>query len=171
MIRLNTPLTEEKIAGLKVGDQVLISGTLYSARDAAHKKLTEAAAKGGSLPFDIDGSVIYYAGPCPDKPGLVMNSCGPTTSYRMDDYAPVLYGLGQRAAIGKGRIGAKVIAAMKKRGGVYFIATGGAGALLSKCMVKKEIVAYPELMAEAVRKIEVVDMPLIVGAVGGESLV
>ena len=140
-----------------------MSGVVYTARDAAHKRLCQAIDRGERLPFALKGAVIYYAGPCPAKPGQVMNSCGPTTSGRMDKYAPALYGQGQKAAIGKGQIGGQVVEAMKEHTGVYFIATGGAGALISKCMTSAEIVAYADLGAEAIRRVTVENLPLIVG--------
>ena len=161
--KLTIPFQEEEINALRAGDVVFVSGDIYTARDAAHKRLCEAMERGESLPFELSGAVIYYAGPCPAKPGQVMNSCGPTTSGRMDKYAPLLYDMGQKAAIGKGKIGEQVIEAMKRNKGVYFIATGGAGALISKCMTAAEAVAYEDLGAEAVRRITVENLPLIVG--------
>lgn len=161
--RIQIPARKEELKALRAGDVVLLSGVLYTARDAAHKKLCQMLDKGEALPFPIEGAVIYYAGPCPSKPGQVMNSCGPTTSGRMDAYAPRLYQKGMQGAVGKGKLGKEVIDAMVHYGGVYFLATGGAGALISKCIKRAEVVAFPELGAEAVRRIEVVDFPVIVG--------
>lgn len=163
MIHLKLPFTKEEALALHAGDAVFLSGTIYTARDAAHKRLVELIHAGAPLPFPLKGAVIYYAGPCPPKPGQVMNSCGPTTSGRMDRYAPELYALGAAGAIGKGKLGAEVRRAMGEAGAVYFIATGGAGALISRCVTEAEVVAFPELGAEAIRRIEVRDMPVIVG--------
>lgn len=161
-IKINTPLTEEVIRSLKVGDKVLLSGVIYSARDAAHGRLIELLNQGRDIPIDVANQVIYYVGPTPEKPGQVIGSAGPTTSYRMDSYAPTLLELGLKAMIGKGARSEEVIKSIVNNKAVYFGATGGAGALLSKCIVKSEIVAYSELGAEAIRKMEVKDMPLVV---------
>ena len=160
--RITAPLTLETVKDLKAGDSVLISGVIYTARDAAHKRLCELAAEGKPLPFDVETSVIYYVGPTPAKPGQVIGSAGPTTSYRMDAYSPTLIKLGQRGMLGKGKRGPEVVEAMKENGAVYFGAIGGAGALLAKCIKKAEIVAYEDLGAEALRRLEVEDLPAFV---------
>ena len=161
-IRLTTPLTEEQVRNLKAGDNVLISGTIYTGRDAAHKRMVEALDKGEALPFDPNGQVIYYVGPTPTKPGHAIGSCGPTSSYRMDPFAPRLLDLGLRGMIGKGKRNDKVIDSMKKNGAVYFGAIGGAAALISKSVVKCDIIAYEDLGPEAVRRLEIKDFPAIV---------
>lgn len=160
--RISTPLTDEKVLGLKAGDSILLSGTIYSARDAAHKRLIELLASGKELPLNIDGEIIYYVGPSPAKPGEVIGSAGPTTSYRMDPYAPKLLDLGLKGMIGKGARNEEVIEAIKRNKSIYFGAIGGAAALIGKSIVKSEIIAYEDLGAEAIRKLEVVDLPLIV---------
>ena len=160
-IKLHTSEVE-KIKNLKAGDMILLSGVIYTARDAAHKRLTEALARGEELPLDIQDAIIYYAGPTPPKPGEVIGSCGPTTSYRMDKYAPILLDEGQLGMIGKGLRNQDVIDAMKRNQGVYFGAIGGAGALISKSVKKAEVIAYEDLGAEAIRKLYVEDMPLVV---------
>jgi len=160
--KITPPLTDETVADLKTGDNVLISGTVYTARDAAHKRLVELVEKGDKLPFDIKGQIIYFVGPTPAKPGQPIGSAGPTTSYRMNAYTPTLIAAGQKGMIGKGEMGADVVAAMKKHKAVYFAAVGGAGALISKSIVAAEVVAYDDLGAEAVRKLEVKDFPVIV---------
>jgi fumarate hydratase subunit beta len=161
-IKLETPLTEDKILNLKVGDSVLLSGIIYSARDAAHKRLIDLLNEGGELPLNIKDETIYYVGPSPAKPGMVIGSAGPTTSYRMDSYAPTLMDLGLRGMIGKGARNEEVIDAIKRNKAVYFGAIGGAAALIAKSIVKSEIIAYEDLGAEAIRKMEVKDMPLVV---------
>lgn len=161
-IRIETPLTEEKARALKSGDSVLLSGTIYTARDAAHKRIVEAMEAGKPLPFDPKNAVVYYVGPTPAKPGQAIGSAGPTTSYRMDAYSPALIARGQRGMIGKGKRGPAVVEAMKQHGAVYFGAIGGAGALLSKCVRTAEVIAYDDLGAEAVRRLTVEDMPLTV---------
>jgi fumarate hydratase subunit beta len=161
-IRITTPLTEEVVEKLRIGDKVLISGVIYTGRDAAHKRLTDLVSGGESLPFDIAGQILYYVGPTPPKPGLAIGSAGPTTSYRMDSYAPVLIAKGLKGMIGKGIRGKEVIEAMKKFKAIYFAATGGAGALLSKRIKKAEVVAYEDLGPEAIRRLEVKDFPVIV---------
>jgi fumarate hydratase subunit beta len=161
-IRINTPLKEEVISKLKAGDKVLLSGTIYSARDAAHGRLIELLNQGRDIPINVENQVIYYVGPTPEKPGQIIGSAGPTTSYRMDSYAPRLLDLGLKAMIGKGARNEDVIKSIINNKAVYFGATGGAGALISKCIVKSEIVAYSDLGAEAIRKMEVKDMPLVV---------
>ncbi len=161
-IKINTPLTREKVRELKAGDSCLISGVIYTARDAAHKRLCELIAQNKPLPLDVKNSIVYFVGPTPAKPGEAIGSAGPTTSYRMDAYSPDLIELGQTGMIGKGKRGPKVIDAMKKHGAVYFGAIGGCGALLSKCIKKAEVVAYDDLGAEAIRKLEVEDFPVVV---------
>ncbi len=159
---ITTPITEKVTADLKSGDYVYITGTVYVARDAAHKRMIEALEKKESLPIDIKDAAVYYMGPSPAREGNVIGSAGPTTASRMDKYAPVLLDLGQKAMIGKGKRSREVIDAMIRNKAVYFAAVGGAGALLSKCITKSEIVCYEDLGAEAVRKIEVLNFPAIV---------
>ena len=161
-VKITTPLTHEMAQSLKAGDSCLISGTIYTARDAAHKRLCELVAAGKELPFDVKDSIIYFVGPTPAKPGQAIGSAGPTTSYRMDAYSPILIRQGLTGMIGKGKRGAEVVQAMKNCGAVYFGAIGGCGALLSKCIKKAEIVAYEDLGAEAIRRLEVEDFPAIV---------
>lgn len=161
-IKLEAPITKEKLADLKAGDRVLLTGTVYTARDQAHKRMTEAVKEGRELPFDIAGSIIYYVGPSPAPPGRPIGSAGPTTSYRMDPYAPTLLDLGQAAMIGKGPRNEEVKAAIIRNGAVYFAAIGGAAALISKSVKSAEVIAFDDLGAEAVRRLEVEDMPLIV---------
>lgn len=160
--RITTPLADEVVRGLKMGDEVSITGVIYSARDAAHKRLVELIEKGEDLPFDLRGSVIYFVGPAPAKPGHAVGSAGPTTSYRMDPYSPALIEKGLKGMIGKGGRSDEVKKAMVKHGAVYFAAIGGAGALMSKSIVKADVIAYPELGAEAIRRMEVRDFPAIV---------
>ena len=160
--RIQAPLTESVARSLKSGDSVLLSGTVYTARDAAHKRIVEAMAAGQPLPFDPQDAVIYYVGPTPAKPGQAIGSAGPTTSYRMDAYSPALIARGQRGMIGKGARLPEVVEAMKKYSGVYFGAIGGAGALLAKCIKSAELIAYEDLGAEALRKLYVEEMPLVV---------
>jgi fumarate hydratase subunit beta len=147
---------------LSIGDKVLLSGVLYTGRDAAHKRLFDLIAEGKELPIDIQGQVIYYVGPTPAKPGKPIGSAGPTTSYRMDSFAPKLIELGLKGMIGKGNRSQAVIDAMKQHKAVYFGATGGAGALIAKKIKKAEIVAYPDLGPEAIRRLEVEDFPVTV---------
>lgn len=161
-IRIETPLTLNKVSKLKAGDNVLISGVIYTARDAAHKKMIEALARGEVLPFDVQEQIIYFVGPTPAKEGKVIGSAGPTTSGRMDAYSPTLIAQGLTGMIGKGLRSPEVIEAMKEHGAVYFGAIGGAGALISKCIVSAEVIAYPELGPEAVRRLVVQDFPAIV---------
>lgn len=161
-VRITTPLTEEKSKRLKAGDTVLLSGIIYTGRDAAHKRLIELLDKGEELPLSIKDEIIYYVGPSPAKPGQVIGSAGPTTSYRMDPYAPRLLDLGLRGMIGKGARSKEVIEAIIRNKGVYFGAIGGAAALIGKSIAKSEIIAYEDLGAEAIRQIEVKDMPLVV---------
>jgi len=162
--RITAPLTKETIAGLRAGDGVLLSGVIYTARDAAHKKLVELLKEGTDLPFDLEGQVIYYVGPTPAPPGYPIGSAGPTTSGRMDSYTPLLIEHGLRGMIGKGPRSGAVLDAVKKFGAVYFAATGGAAALIARSIKKAEVVAYPELGAEAIRKLEIQDFPCIVAA-------
>lgn len=161
-IKIQTPLTVKDARELKAGDSCLISGVIYTARDAAHKRLCDLVDKGEELPFDIKDSIIYFVGPTPAKPGEAIGSAGPTTSYRMDAYSPTLIAKGLTGMIGKGKRGPEVVSAMKEHGAVYFGAIGGCGALLSNCIKKAEIVAYEDLGAEAIRRLEVVDFPAIV---------
>ena len=161
-IRLTTPLSTQDVEKLNIGDKVLLSGVLYTGRDAAHKRLFELIADGKELPIDIQGQVIYYVGPTPAKPGKPIGSAGPTTSYRMDSFAPKLIELGLKGMIGKGNRSQPVIDAMKKHKAVYFGATGGAGALIAKRIKNAEIVAYPDLGPEAIRRLEVEDFPVTV---------
>ena len=160
--RITLPLTEELARSLKAGDQVLLTGTIYTSRDAGHKRMCESLAKGEPLPFDPQDATIYYVGPTPAKPGQVIGSAGPTTSGRMDAYAPTMMRVGARGMIGKGARLPEVVEAMKEHSGVYFGAIGGAGALLAKCIKKCELIAYEDLGAEALRKLWVEDMPLVV---------
>ena len=162
MKRIHAPMTREEARALRSGENVLISGIIYTARDAAHKRLCELAAKGEPLPLDIKDAIIYFVGPTPAKPGQAIGSAGPTTSYRMDAYSPTLIALGQTGMIGKGKRSPEVIEAMKQHGAVYFGAIGGCGALLSKCIRKAEVIAYPDLGAEAIRRLEVEDLPAVV---------
>jgi fumarate hydratase subunit beta len=161
-IRLTTPLTTEDVEKLHIGDKVLLSGVVFTGRDAAHKRLLELLTEGKELPIDVKGQVIYYVGPTPAKPGKPIGSAGPTTSYRMDLYSPRLIELGLKGMIGKGNRSQGVIDAMKRYKAVYFGATGGAGALLAKRIRKAEIIAYPDLGPEAIRKLEVEDFPVTV---------
>ncbi|MBQ7060709.1 MAG: Fe-S-containing hydro-lyase [Clostridia bacterium] len=159
--RIQLPITRESVREIRSGDACLLSGVIYTARDAAHKRLVELVEKGEPLPFDIKDATIYYVGPTPAKPGRVIGSAGPTTSYRMDAYSPTLIAQGETGMIGKGKRGPEVVEAMKKYGAVYFAAIGGAGALLSSCIKKAEIVCYEDLGAEAVRRLEVEDLPVV----------
>ena len=159
---ISTPITKDVVKGLKAGDSVEITGTIYTARDAAHKRMLENLKKGIELPIDLKDAAIYFAGPAPAKPGEPIGSVGPTTSYRMDAYAPTMLSVGARGMIGKGARSKEVIDAMEKYSGVYFGAIGGAGALLAKCIKSAEIVDYEDLGAEALRKLYVEDMPLVV---------
>lgn len=161
-ISLQTPLSAQDAARLRAGDSVLLSGTVYSARDAAHKRMCELLDAGQPLPFPVEGSVIYYMGPSPALPGMPIGAAGPTTSYRMDAYAPRLISLGSRGMIGKGKRSGEVIEAMKRSGAVYFGAVGGAGALLSKCIRSCDVVAWPDLGAEALCRLEIVVFPAVV---------
>ena len=161
-ISITCPMTHEWAKTLRAGDSCLLSGVIYTARDAAHKRLCELLEEGEELPIDLKDSVIYFVGPTPEKPGQIIGSAGPTTSYRMDAYSPRLIALGQTGMIGKGKRGPEVIEAMKQHGAVYFGAIGGCGALLSKCILESEVVAYPDLGAEAIRRLVVKDFPVVV---------
>ena len=161
-VKLTTPLTREKVAQLKSGDSCLISGVIYTARDAAHKRLCELVEAGKELPLDVKDAIIYFVGPTPAKPGQAIGSAGPTTSYRMDAYSPTMIAQGQTGMIGKGKRSEEVVNAMKEHGAVYFGAIGGCGALLSNCIKTAEVIAYDDLGAEAIRRLEVVDFPVIV---------
>lgn len=161
---IKAPITKEVSRTLRAGDYVYITGTIYTARDAAHKRMDEALAKGEPLPLDIEDQVIYYMGPSPAREGRPIGSAGPTTASRMDKYAPKLLDLGQTAMIGKGKRSKEVLEAVKRNGAVYFAAIGGAGALLAKCIKSSEVIAYDDLGAEAIRKLEVEDFPVIVVA-------
>lgn len=160
--RITTPLTEDKVKDLKAGDSVLITGTIYTARDAAHKRLVELLDKGEELPIDVKDAIIYYVGPTPAKPGRALGSAGPTTSYRMDPYSAKLLDRGLKGMIGKGLRGEEVVESIIKNKAVYFAAIGGAAALIGKSIEQAELVAYEDLGAEAIRKLEVVDLPVVV---------
>jgi fumarate hydratase subunit beta len=161
-IPINTPLTDEILENLKTGDRVLISGVIYSARDEAHKRMVELIGKGRKLPFEIKGQIIYYVGPTPPKPGMAVGSAGPTSGYRMDPYTPALLAKGLKGMIGKGVRSQEVKAAIVRHRAVYFAATGGAGALISRTIRKADIVAYEDLGTEAIRRMQVEDFPAIV---------
>jgi fumarate hydratase subunit beta len=160
--RITTPMTEEAIKDLKAGDSVLISGVIYTARDAAHKRLIELLDKGEKLPIDVKGEAIYYVGPTPAKPGMVIGSAGPTTSYRMDAYTPQLLDLGLKGMIGKGLRSKEVVESIIKNKAVYFGAIGGAAALIAKAVKRSEIIAYEDLGSEAIRRLEVEELPVVV---------
>mgnify|MGYP001302999172 FL=1 len=162
VIKITTPLSDEVVDSLKSGDQVSIKGILYTARDAAHKRLIDLLDHGDELPFDIKGQIIYYVGPTPAKPGAIIGSAGPTTSYRMDTYAPRLMEVGMKGMIGKGNRTQNVIDAMVKYKSIYFAAIGGAGALVARSIKKVEIIAYEDLGPEAIRKMEVEDFQAVV---------
>ncbi len=159
---LTMPLTKADLIDLRSGDVVNLSGVIYACRDSAHKRMIQALDEGTPLPFDLEGQAIYYMGPSPTPEGKVIGSCGPTTASRMDAYAPRLYSLGLAATIGKGKRSQAVCDAMQIYKSVYLLATGGAGALLSKCIKEMEVIAYPELGPEAVRKLTIENMPLLV---------
>lgn len=161
-ISVKAPLSRETARNLRAGDSCLLTGTIYTARDAAHKRLCALIEQGKELPIDLKDSVIYFVGPTPERPGEVIGSAGPTTSYRMDAYSPMLIARGHTGMIGKGKRGGEVIAAMKEYGAVYFAATGGCGVLLSQCIKSKEPVAYEDLGAEAICRLEVKDFPVTV---------
>ena len=162
MKELTLPLTKEQIKNLHAGDSVLISGTILTARDCAHKRITEYISEGKPLPFELKGAMIYYAGPCPAKPGMASGSCGPTTSARMDSFAPTLLDLGLSGMIGKGEMCEEVANALKRNTAVYFAAIGGAGALYGSAIKKSECIAFPDLLSEAVYRLEVEKIPAVV---------
>ncbi len=162
--KINLPITEEIASSLKAGDYVYLTGEMYVARDAAHKRLFELMNEGKELPIDLNDSTIYYMGPSPARPGRVIGSAGPTTASRMDKYAPTFLDKGQKCMIGKGKRTQEVRDAIVRNHAVYLASVGGAGALLSKCIVESEVVAYEDLGAEAIRRIKVVDFPAIVVA-------
>ena len=161
-VKITAPLSREDAKALRAGDSCLISGVIYTARDAAHKRLCDLVAAGKELPLDIKDAIIYFVGPTPAKPGQAIGSAGPTTSYRMDAYSPTLIALGQTGMIGKGKRDHTVVQAMMEHGCVYFGAIGGCGALLSKCIKKAEVVAYPDLGPEAVHRLEIENFPVVV---------
>ncbi|HTW90975.1 MAG TPA: Fe-S-containing hydro-lyase [bacterium] len=160
--KITAPLTPETVKDLRAGDSVLISGTIYTGRDLAHKRLTDSLKAGEKLPFELTGAVIYYVGPSPAKPGQVIGSAGPTTSYRMDAYSPLLMEKGLRGMIGKGNRTQPVLDAMRKYGAVYFAAVGGAAALIARTIKEARVIAYEDLGPEAVRELKVEDFPAIV---------
>ncbi|MCR4807909.1 MAG: Fe-S-containing hydro-lyase [Lachnospiraceae bacterium] len=160
--KITAPLDEDSVKGLKAGDYVYITGTIYTARDAAHKRMYEALERGEALPFDIKGNIIYYMGPSPAREGRPIGSAGPTTATRMDKYTPALLDLGLKGMIGKGKRRQEVKDSMVKNGAVYFAAVGGAGAILSKCIIESEVIAYDDLGTEAIRKLYVENFPVIV---------
>ena len=159
---IKAPIDDEVVNSLKAGDYVYITGTIYTARDAAHKRMYEAINNGESIPFELKNNIIYYLGPSPAREGQVIGSAGPTTSSRMDKYTPLLLEHGLKGMIGKGKRSNEVIKSMHKNNAVYFVAIGGAGALLSKCIKKAEVIAYDDLGTEAIRKLEVENLPTIV---------
>lgn len=160
--KFDLPVSQAELEKLKAGDRVILSGVIYTARDAAHKRLTELMAQGGELPLELEGTAIYYAGPTPEKPGEVIGSAGPTTSGRMDPYAPILLDAGLKMMIGKGNRSKEVLDAIVRNHAVYFAAMGGAGALMGSCVDKVDIVCYEDLGCEAIRRLEVKNMPLTV---------
>jgi len=160
--RIETPVNDDAVRALRAGEAVLLSGVLYTARDAAHQRIVAALEAGAALPFELAGQAIYYCGPAPTPPGRAIGSAGPTSSYRMDPYAPLLYSKGLKASIGKGDRDVSVREACREFGGAYLVAVGGAGALLADCVTEAEVVAYAALGPEAVRRLVVRDLPLIV---------
>ncbi len=171
MKRVVLPLTKEVKESLGPGDAVLLTGRIYTARDAAHARMDAALNRGEPLPFDLKDACVYYTGPCPARPGQVIGSCGPTTSKRMNAYAPRLYGEGLGSVIGKGQVSEEVRAAVRKNKAVYFVATGGLGALIAKTVHSARVIAYPELLSEAVYELMVEDMPAYVAINSkGESI-
>lgn len=159
---IRVPLSDEDTSSLRAGDYIYLTGTLYTARDAAHKRMYEALEKGEQLPLDVKNNVIYYMGPSPARPGKAIGSAGPTTASRMDKYAPLLLDMGLKGMIGKGKRTQEVKEAVVRNGAVYFAAVGGAGALLSRSVISSEVIAYGDLGTEAIRKLEVADFPVIV---------
>jgi fumarate hydratase subunit beta len=164
MKKITLPCSKEQFTELRAGDEVLLSGTIFTARDAAHARMKEMLKRGDKLPINIEKSVIYYAGACPAKPGQIIGSCGPTTSKRMDGYSPQLFDMGLLATIGKGPVSKGVRDALKRNNAVYFCAVGGAGALIAKCVTQCDVIAFDDLGPEAIKKLEIKDMPVIVGA-------
>ena len=162
MIKITTPLLKEDVKTLKAGDQVMISGYVYTSRDAGHKRMVDQLAEGIPLPFDVKNAIVYYVGPSPAKPGKVIGSAGPTTSYRMDPYAPILIKEGLTGMIGKGNRSEDVISSMVEHGAVYFAAVGGAAALIANSIIEAEVLAYEDLGPEALRRLTVKDFPCIV---------
>ncbi len=162
MTRLTTPLTDSDVEGLRIGQKILLNGVIYTGRDAAHRRLMDLILQGQPLPFDLRGQVIYYVGPSPARPGRPIGSAGPTTSYRMDPYAPKLMEMGLKGMIGKGKRAKEVVEAMVKFRAVYFGATGGAGALLARSILSAQVIAYEDLGPEAIRRLEVRDFPVMV---------
>lgn len=162
VMKLNPPLKDEDIKNLRSGQKAIITGYIYTARDAAHKKMVELLEKNESLPFDPEGQIIYFVGPTPARPGQIIGSAGPTTSGRMNKYSPAILKAGLKGMIGKGEMGPEVVKALQEYKGAYFVATGGAGALISKKISEAEIVAYDELGPEAIRRLKVTDFPVIV---------
>ncbi|MFV0380231.1 MAG: Fe-S-containing hydro-lyase [Anaerorhabdus sp.] len=162
MRNLVAPFTKEKIKNLKYNEQITITGTIYTARDAAHKRMIEMISRNEPLPFDVKDQIIYYVGPTPAKKGEIIGSAGPTTSSRMDDYTLILYDMGLLMTIGKGYRSEKVVDNIKKNQSCYAVAIGGLGALLSKCIIKSEIIAFEDLGSEAIRKLEVKDFPVTI---------
>ena len=161
-MNLHTPLTQESIKRLKAGDSINLTGAIYTARDAAHLRMYDAFNSGEASPFDYTGQVVFYAGPCPAPPGKPIGSVGPTTAGRMDAYSPALIDAGLKIMIGKGARAPQVVEAIKRQGGLYLVAIGGVAALLAKCVKSSEVVAYADLGTEAIRRLEVVKMPLVV---------
>jgi fumarate hydratase subunit beta len=159
--KIKAPIDEETVLSIKAGDPVYISGTIYTARDAAHKRMMEDYKNGKELPFDLKGQIIYYVGPSPAKPGQIIGSAGPTTAIRMDPYTPFVLEMGIKATIGKGGRGKEVVEALKKFKGIYLVAVGGAAALIARAIKKVEVIAYEDLGPEAIRKLEVEDFPTI----------
>lgn len=170
-VHVTTPLTDEQVSQIKAGDEVIITGDIYTARDAAHKRMVEDLEAGHTLPFDTRGAVIYYVGPTPPKPGQVIGSAGPTTSYRMDKYTPEMLRRGVKAVIGKGYRGDEVKASLVQQGGLYLVSTGGAGALLARRIEGAQVVAYEDLGAEAIRRLKVNEFPTIciLDSTGGDQ--
>ncbi|MGN0818021.1 MAG: Fe-S-containing hydro-lyase [Candidatus Coproplasma sp.] len=162
MIKLSLPLSKDTVKSLRAGDSVLLSGVILTARDCSHKRITQLISDGEPLPFELKDAIIYYAGPCPAKPGMASGSCGPTTSARMDSFAPALLDLGLGGMIGKGEMCAQVREALKRNTAVYFSAIGGAGALYGKSILKSDCIAFPDLLSEAVYRLEVKDFPAVV---------
>ena len=172
MKRITLPCSKDEFKNLKAGDEVFLSGVIYTARDAAHARMKKLIDEGKELPIDISSSVIYYAGACPAKPGDPIGSCGPTTSKRMDGYAPELFDMGLIATIGKGPVAKEVLEALKRNGAAYFCACGGAGALIAMCVKKCDVIAFDDLGPEAIKRLEIEDMPVIVGAdANGDTVV